>query len=706
VFLHQLGVAYLSGDITVYLRGGAEDGQIDALSALRIALFVPSSISRLTCHIIQPTTEGLFFHLIRLKRFVANLSLVGEVNLHLTGSIYNLELEENSVLRQQWLTGFSMLCDALIVAQCERLVVKNGDDERVYVPRQDVIVKSQNEGVNSRWNAIWRRIRSSARTLPVLKAQSRMTFALQSLSVSPSLLRCPDFSRDSAYSVIQCITITSLCTQPQEWSEVLPAIASATSLTLCQLSIRAHNIFPVDIFPFLSRLQRLTTLTLTFTLLETKRYLGYHPKLPLLTTLSAPPNYASILFASHSALRNLQSLDIYLPHIGRLYLTVETISGVLCKFNKRKSSGSMLTIPFDESFRYRMSAELVTSLSKDREKYSLALLEGLTFIDFFLTSHAASPGGSNDLLTFILPRWLTMWFPNLKHLTFSESSDSSHNYSRRIHPFLYVIYTRHPNVQTVTFGDECYDMTSYSGKIIVGGSLSSANGMQFLDLPDDILYLIFSFATSTDIYALSMLSYRLQLLALPTYLSHQGLPDQRGTWHTSIGKGDHDQQSFRNLSVVRRLPSAMHLQTLTIFSSGNIFMVFDYLQQLQLVVTNLSGLEKVELDFYLILRIKLFFDKVFVKRWDNMLRSLVDVILQKTSASLWISGPEYWGAWVYTSSSKEVTLPNISEVRQPFINFNVRLTTLCLAWTQSNSRTGSRGCNIDGMSSCITCYFD
>jgi hypothetical protein len=94
-----------------------------------------------------------------------------------------------------------------------------------------------------------------------------------------------------------------------------------------------------------------------------------------------------------------------------------------------------------------------------------------------------------------------------------------------------------------------------------------------------------------------MLSRRLQLLALPIYLSHEGGPDGRRTWNTkdmAINNGS-------GTSVIRRLPSSLHPKSLTIFSTGNLFVVFNYLQKLQLVIPNLSGLEKVRLDFRLII---------------------------------------------------------------------------------------------------------
>ena len=124
----------------VYFRvgsGGKE--RVDAFSALKLALFVPS-ITWLTCHLTQLTKEMQFFQIVRLKKIVAKLSWV-EVNLHVTGMIY--ELAHFSVWHSQWMKLLSYLGDALIAKQCERLVVTDGGvpgDERVFVPCQNLAV--------------------------------------------------------------------------------------------------------------------------------------------------------------------------------------------------------------------------------------------------------------------------------------------------------------------------------------------------------------------------------------------------------------------------------------------------------------------------------------------------------------------------------------------------------------------------------------
>ena len=67
--------------------------------------------------------------------YLAKLSSIEEVKLCLTGSVYYLELREPPTLHQQWLMAFSRLvCSVLIAKQCERLMVRNGDNEQVYVP--------------------------------------------------------------------------------------------------------------------------------------------------------------------------------------------------------------------------------------------------------------------------------------------------------------------------------------------------------------------------------------------------------------------------------------------------------------------------------------------------------------------------------------------------------------------------------------------
>jgi hypothetical protein len=662
VFLHRHRIPSSAESIVLHLQHSAEDGQIDALSALRIALFV-QSVTRLTCYITS-TAEVPFFHMSRLKKFLSRISSVGEVDLVFSAQIADLDLANEFVGRDRWLAAFSRFRDVLIATKCERLVVRNGDDERVYLRCRDICteVKDSKSGHPPR-HAIWRRIHPGKRSTPILEEELRMGLALTSFSIhSASVLRHPHFRTTFSFSTLQSLSLTSPWTEAREWSVILSSIASVTASTLSQLSIRATYILPADIIKFLSHFQRLTTLTLILSLLDQKRHLCDHPKLPFLTTLTVPPNYMSSLLASRSALHNLQSIDIYLPSIVNLNSTAHLISKALRSFNKRHSGGSTLTIPFYDAFKSGMMADLDTSLGKAGKKYSLPLLERLTIVDFFLTFHATE-AGNNDLLTFILPRWLALWFPNLKHLKFADGPKRSQNYLKRIYPFIHAIRTRCSNIQTVTFSSECFDVTPCLET--PGMFQSSADVTQFLDLPDEILFLIFGYITSTDIYALSMLSRRLQLLALPSYLSRTNLPDQNGTWSTFVGHGDDDQQSLRDLSVVRRLPleSPMSLRALhvNIFSSGDIFIAFEYVQLLQSVIANVTSLQEVLLDFCLIVGLKKLSDRVFVKRWAKILRALVDAILRKTSASLRIIGTQYWGPWL-NKSSKEVYIPGIAEV--------------------------------------------
>jgi hypothetical protein len=60
-----------------------------------------------------------------------------------------------------------------------------------------------------------------------------------------------------------------------------------------------------------------------------------------------------------------------------------------------------------------MADQVGISLGKAGKKYSLPFLERLMFLDFFFLRSRGTEAGNNDLLTFIFPWWLALWFPNL-----------------------------------------------------------------------------------------------------------------------------------------------------------------------------------------------------------------------------------------------------------------------------------------------------
>ena len=69
-------------------------------------------------------------------------------------------------------------------------------------------------------------------------------------------------------------------------------------------------------------------------------------------------------------------------------------------------------------------------------------------------------------------------------------------------------------------------MATFAETAVVSPSFKFSNGMQILDLPDDVWVLIFSHASTMIIYTLSMVSQCLAFLAIPIYLSHNRIPDE------------------------------------------------------------------------------------------------------------------------------------------------------------------------------------
>jgi hypothetical protein len=285
-----------------------------------------------------------------------------------------------------------------------------------------------------------------------------------------------------------------------------------------------------------------------------------------------------------------------------------------------------------------LDATLSIDMTAHRECFSL--IKALTCVDFFSTSRAALRDPNNDLLTLIIPQWLAVFFPGLVQLTFSESGTRI-NFSGRLYPFLHAIHTQCPRMQTVTLDGESYDVSSFFSEVEIAPP--SAGGLQLPDLPDDIFYVIFKHLAPTDIYTLSTLCRRLSLLAIPAYLSRRCTPDSGAGWRLSIRRRN-AQAAFTDLSALRRLSSVTSIQCLTIniFTTGSLFIAFNYLQRLQRLITGLPAVEEVRLHFSLTSSARIVVDDIFMERWEMVLGPLLDAIVEKSCVSLTIIGCQYF----------------------------------------------------------------
>jgi len=649
VFLGQHGVHDPSGSAKVTL--GSEVDRIEALSALRIALFVPT-IAHLICCFTQTSKDlsSFFTHFARLRSLSERLLSVSEVELNLNAEAYDLDVGENREMRKRWVREFAGLCGTLAQKECKRLVVRSSrGDEHVYVLSPQ---KSRNRSLPRHWDARrWNIGHTKDSEQPF-----RKHLVLSSFVICSSHLLRPARQKLSTLSISTIQSLTLICSMISglEWSSILPVIASMTSATLSALSIYTTNIYTNDVLKFLSRLPLLTTLNLNVSMYV---YLQDRPrprpKLSSLTTLSAPPDYIAALLPSTSALPNLQSLNILLPNTTHVCSSkyAEVISRILETLAKRNNPGTSVMLTVHSSDKEGMVANLDAWLSMHPEELqtSFALIESVILIDPVLTPSSYYFEQNVDTLTFVLPRWLASFFPALRHLSILESAHRNNNVrcSQRVFPLLCAIHKHSSSIQTVVINDQCHDLALFTPSLDVSPSGRTLN---LLGFPDDVFYVIFDDLTPEDIYNLSTLSEHLQLLALPVYLSRRDIPDPCVETKVSL-KGRDAHLSLIDLTALRLLPSVTSIQCLsvTLCPSTSLYVIFEYLHRLRRLIMVLSTLTQVDLLFQFVFAHTSVANDLLESRWAEMLCGLLDVILEKSCASLKITGSRYFarmhGLW-------------------------------------------------------------
>jgi hypothetical protein len=156
----------------------------------------------------------------------------------------------------------------------------------------------------------------------------------------------------------------------------------------------------------------------------------------------------------------------------------------------------------------------------------------------------------------------------------------------------------------------------------------------FLDLPDDVLLLIFEHLT-VELVDLATLSRRLQLLALPAYLTCRGISNTAEftkitlTGHAHLAMAD---ISALHLSHSKSGSTIQHLHC-TITINPRLFVVFQLIERLRFLVFSLITVVKFTIE----LTNNGFRERnigMLAEKWGDLFGSLLGVITKRSCASL------------------------------------------------------------------------
>jgi hypothetical protein len=242
-----------------------------------------------------------------------------------------------------------------------------------------------------------------------------------------------------------------------------------------------------------------------------------------------------------------------------------------------------------------------------------------------------------------------------------------------------------PNIRTITIEGVTSPVDTSSILLEVAGGKTG-----FLELPDDVLLIIFRQLRSVELYGLSRLSRRLHLLALPLYFAQKGVPDPR------------ELCEFRLVSyptaadVLSALNSALFLREVKHIScqfepGGHIACYLHHIERLTAFLGKFSSVETVSLGLIDLGKVEEV-NELVRTRWQLAFGQLLHVILEKSCKELTIRGPPYlnpgapWPKGEDTVGLSSTARTNSSALRA-FFFYPPRLSHSGVLWTFSALRS-------------------
>ncbi|RDB18366.1 hypothetical protein Hypma_000363 [Hypsizygus marmoreus] len=616
---------------------------LDALSALLISQFVPA-ISRLSFHFHQSFYPAFLHGITRLWNFISRLSSIEELHLVVPSSTFEME------------PSYEGLRKMLSSKSCSRFTIQDSrGDLRVYVPQAISFARP----IKSRsFKGAFLGILRPSRTQPGLQRWPSLSHSSTSTSHNEThpphpltLSSLAIHQQDSllpgriAHTLSVLRTTTSLtlaCTgfSDDEWTSLLSQL-SPVCFELTTLEVHTRDIKPRDLLKFIGRLPKLSSLSIHgFARLGLVRQIRTCPILPLLTTLAASPEYASLLLAGNRAMPRLKSLQILLTSCTDLTRRSceETVSEIMQHMSRRRL---MPTLVIDFNFDARwMKAGMAVTIDRcwGRSPGLGRAFSALTKLT--IVGYAPLGASGYELRTLILPRWLRL-FPSLVRLSFT--GDDPDQSVQRVYPLLDAIHLHCPQIQTVNIGSECHDVLA-SLKLVATlakfDNAASGGVAKIFDLtkvPEDVLYLIFANLPGNDLYTLANLSRYLRHIVLPIYLRKRGIPEP--TISTTLRAAEDASFAITDISALNLSSSVQSIGQLscTITNGVSHFVAYETLHRLHRLVLKLSTIGEFTLDFRGLAHSH---DQptALDKKWPRLMTAILDALVQKSCASVTILG--------------------------------------------------------------------
>ncbi|KAK7054235.1 hypothetical protein R3P38DRAFT_2856033 [Favolaschia claudopus] len=455
--------------------------RIDGVSALRLALFIPS-IDTLSCSLPScETFDCLFLHIRRLRLLIERLEFVRTVTLDLKTPDVVWDLDET--VPRSWALEFGDLLNMIVKRGCTSLTIRHGHFfHELYQLRPISFVSRP---VNALRNAVrhilpkvvhtassdiwqfWQPFAHIGKDLMELDLEGRSMSRLAHLRIgSATLLIPPSLGWTLSalrHSPITAFEICGVTLMHEDWATVLPLLAAAipnlTSLTLSNLC----GVSGADILLFLAKLQHLKICTVRHTEYNSLVQSAYPDSaptatLPSLTRLHAPSTLILHLLRKRPSLPNLTHLCMT-PH--RLIMTRSDLSTM-------RHIGHSLSQVVARLKKCKLSPELSLEVDCARQEMPMGVAQtyplGEEMIKPFRAitrliisgTRADFPDSGAELE--VLERWIA-WCPALVHVSISRVSDDIQKDDNDWATLerARTITERHPTVQSLELNGKVFD---------------------------------------------------------------------------------------------------------------------------------------------------------------------------------------------------------------------------------------------------------
>ncbi|KAJ7146650.1 hypothetical protein C8R44DRAFT_973355 [Mycena epipterygia] len=618
----------------------------DALAALQLALFIPSIGSFMVTFTGSGDTIRMARGMRRCQRLIYKFRSLREITIDFKSSTYDPKFLVNWRMGDPLKSDFECLLNEIahLPTLSSFQVVTGWHFDTTYMLELFPCIHSASPPGNS---SLVKRSRISWTDLFPRKTPTSASHAPIAFLIDTPILVLPSlYAWTMSFLSSRLITTLRLhmLVAAVDWAVILAEIADSVP-QLTEFTILGVCMPATELISSVSRFQQLTHLTTdstadfvseaSFRMISPKGGDEPSPKrriprfweslrLKNLTTLATRPAHLEVLLRGRKPLPALTSLCVRLE---LLHMNSKSTMELMRKILLRLRRSHHKSLPLTLDVQANISPEALMCRTLD-----VALSQGILWDSAFEPVEHLRVRDFGDHSWTILARWAAL-FRRATSLSLAGNRWPSGRWEMLM---VTEVHRMCPTIQTITVGDvEYYRATTDTSPREVAKAATTG----FIDLPDDVLLIVFR-NLSAELYALSRLSRRLHLLALPLYLAHKWIPDPSEICEFRLV--NHPTAA----DVLASLNSSLFLRQVTrvscqFTSGGSISCYVDHIARLTAFLAKFPSMEAVSLSLADLSNVDSEVNDVVRQKWRVVFGRLLNVILERRCTALTIRGAPY-----------------------------------------------------------------